>query len=345
MRRQFHQLQRNPSAMEIELSRQSSSTNDDQPRIDPRYSGLQITRDRKRTSERQEIAEIRRQARLSEPSTSSGIIPETLSETIPEERYAPERQDSTDSDQLQLLSPHRSDPTNQPGGAGESANWIENVGINNDHAHQHHMNPISFLTGLLGGISNLPTPPQNGDQPSPSESNASENGVQSSIDVNMGRFPHGAIVVRTVQPGPNGSIIVRMRVISLDELIGRQGGENNNNNENQPGQPGQEGPMSLFGTLMGLLGGFPGAQERGLDKEALEGLPLVKYDNEMFKNVEEESKSCPICLEHFEDGNEVRFLWCIHRFHKNCVDQWLEKHTTCPICKKDYSEAEKASFE
>jgi len=359
MNRQNSRLPRNGSAMELELSRQSSSSTDNnQPRIDPRFSGLQITRDNKRTSERQEIAEMRRQSRL--PGTSSIIQQE--SDPIPEERV-PERQDSGDSDgQLQLLSPHRSDPTTNNSQTQSQAfsNWIESLGNHDEHptgpenSHRAHVNPFAFLSGLLGGISRITHPNQdnNGNSPQqttneqPNASNGglseNENGNPNPFENDMSRFPHGAIIVRTVQPGPNGSIIVRMRVLSLDELLGRQ--EGTEIEPGQPGQPGQSGPagpLGIFGALLGMLSGFHGMEERGLEKETLDSLPLVTYNKEMFKNVDEESKSCPICLEQFEDGNEVRFLWCIHRFHKNCVDQWLDKHTTCPICKKDYSECEK----
>jgi len=42
-------------------------------------------------------------------------------------------------------------------------------------------------------------------------------------------------------------------------------------------------------------------------------------------------------MEDFEDGESVKFLLCTHRFHEKCIDPWLEKNTTCPICKKDFS--------
>jgi len=82
-----------------------------------------------------------------------------------------------------------------------------------------------------------------------------------------------------------------------------------------------------------------------LEKEALDDLPVVTYDSEAFKNVDAESKRCPICFDDYEDGQELRYLWCLHRFHKNCVDQWLGNHTTCPVCKKDYSDAKQSTFE
>jgi hypothetical protein len=44
--------------------------------------------------------------------------------------------------------------------------------------------------------------------------------------------------------------------------------------------------------------------------------------------------SCPICLEDFEEGDQLRGLSCGHYFHLPCVDPWLTtKNAVCPMCK------------
>lgn len=47
-----------------------------------------------------------------------------------------------------------------------------------------------------------------------------------------------------------------------------------------------------------------------------------------------ENKSCCICLEDFGAGEEQRTLPCFHRFHKTCIDTWLRRNGTCPVCKQ-----------
>eukprot|EP00257_Ricinus_communis_P014071 XP_015571661.1 E3 ubiquitin-protein ligase ATL42 [Ricinus communis] len=43
---------------------------------------------------------------------------------------------------------------------------------------------------------------------------------------------------------------------------------------------------------------------------------------------------CAVCLSKFEDIEVLRLLpRCKHAFHINCVDQWLEKHSSCPLCR------------
>ncbi len=32
----------------------------------------------------------------------------------------------------------------------------------------------------------------------------------------------------------------------------------------------------------------------------------------------------------FEDGDKVRIITCLHRFHIDCIKPWLEKNSTCP---------------
>ena len=45
--------------------------------------------------------------------------------------------------------------------------------------------------------------------------------------------------------------------------------------------------------------------------------------------------SCCICICEYEDEDEVRVLPCKHSFHADCVDQWLQLNSTCPLCKRD----------
>ncbi|CAG8625198.1 1042_t:CDS:2, partial [Acaulospora morrowiae] len=49
---------------------------------------------------------------------------------------------------------------------------------------------------------------------------------------------------------------------------------------------------------------------------------------------------CSICLSSYEDGEELRHLWCSHHFHKDCVDEWLSLNRRCPMCRMDVVEME-----
>ncbi|KAL1159596.1 hypothetical protein V6Z11_A07G007800 [Gossypium hirsutum] len=44
---------------------------------------------------------------------------------------------------------------------------------------------------------------------------------------------------------------------------------------------------------------------------------------------------CAVCLSKFDDIEIMRLLpKCKHGFHIDCIDQWLEKHSSCPLCRQ-----------
>lgn len=55
------------------------------------------------------------------------------------------------------------------------------------------------------------------------------------------------------------------------------------------------------------------------------------------------SPVCAICLEDFQDGQDLRIISCAHEFHKDCVDPWLLQHRTCPLCMHNIMGAERQS--
>ena len=46
----------------------------------------------------------------------------------------------------------------------------------------------------------------------------------------------------------------------------------------------------------------------------------------------EELRSCCVCLEDVCAGHAVRTLPCLHTFHAECAEQWLQKKKVCPLC-------------
>jgi len=51
--------------------------------------------------------------------------------------------------------------------------------------------------------------------------------------------------------------------------------------------------------------------------------------------LETNADCCAICLVDYEEGvSEIKTLPCGHAFDKECIDSWLEGHTTCPACRQ-----------
>ncbi|KAF6259952.1 hypothetical protein COO60DRAFT_947623 [Scenedesmus sp. NREL 46B-D3] len=46
-----------------------------------------------------------------------------------------------------------------------------------------------------------------------------------------------------------------------------------------------------------------------------------------------EPDCCSICLVELEAGEHVTVLPCMHFYHKECIDSWLNRNCTCPLCK------------
>ncbi|KAI3777542.1 hypothetical protein L1987_47342 [Smallanthus sonchifolius] len=71
---------------------------------------------------------------------------------------------------------------------------------------------------------------------------------------------------------------------------------------------------------------------RGLSKDSLRRLPChqISHETKPFQNI-----WCTICLQDIEVGEIARCLpRCQHTFHQTCVDTWLTRHRSCPICRR-----------
>ena len=45
------------------------------------------------------------------------------------------------------------------------------------------------------------------------------------------------------------------------------------------------------------------------------------------------NNNCVVCLTEFEIGDIISALPCCHVFHTKCIENWLQKELTCPVCK------------
>ncbi|XP_022882451.1 E3 ubiquitin-protein ligase ATL42-like [Olea europaea var. sylvestris] len=85
-----------------------------------------------------------------------------------------------------------------------------------------------------------------------------------------------------------------------------------------------------------------GSRASGIDKTVIESLPFFRFS--ALKGWRE-GLECAVCLSKFEDIEILRLLpKCKHAFHIDCVDQWLEKHSTCPLCRQKVSADDLSEF-
>ncbi|KAA0869746.1 hypothetical protein EYC94_26230, partial [Enterobacter hormaechei] len=71
---------------------------------------------------------------------------------------------------------------------------------------------------------------------------------------------------------------------------------------------------------------------RGLSGDSLKKLPR----HMIVKGTKAENTCCTICLQDIVVGDIARSLpHCRHTFHLICVDKWLVKNDSCPICRQN----------
>jgi len=73
-----------------------------------------------------------------------------------------------------------------------------------------------------------------------------------------------------------------------------------------------------------------GFVSKGASKELVEQLPTSKFHGTTDAN--KSSSCCNICLNDFEEGDDIRSLPCFHFFHRQEIDKWLAQKDSCPVC-------------
>ncbi|KAJ3673728.1 hypothetical protein LUZ60_005720 [Juncus effusus] len=74
----------------------------------------------------------------------------------------------------------------------------------------------------------------------------------------------------------------------------------------------------------------------GLDQSVLETFPIMEYSAVKKLETVKGPLECAVCLSEFTNDESLRLLpGCCHVFHPDCIDNWLESHITCPVCRAD----------
>lgn len=100
--------------------------------------------------------------------------------------------------------------------------------------------------------------------------------------------------------------------------------------------------LQVLQSEMESSNGGRGAQpSRALDPSIIDHLPVRTFQpppsSSSSNNRGEVASSCTICLCPFEAGDQVKTLPCLHLYHTECIDRWLQRSSICPVCKHDVS--------
>ncbi|TYH80030.1 hypothetical protein ES332_D03G105300v1 [Gossypium tomentosum] len=75
---------------------------------------------------------------------------------------------------------------------------------------------------------------------------------------------------------------------------------------------------------------------KGLDSPTIKMYPTMVVD-ESLQLPKPTNNICPICLLEYKANDILRTIpSCAHYFHVHCIDEWLKRNATCPLCRNYY---------
>lgn len=74
---------------------------------------------------------------------------------------------------------------------------------------------------------------------------------------------------------------------------------------------------------------------KGLQRTMKDAIPSFQFNGGI--SVCEGDSQCIVCLIEYEQNDCLKQPVCKHIFHADCLDSWLDSHTTCPVCRTSLS--------
>mmetsp|Transcript_26827 Transcript_26827/g.29911 ORF Transcript_26827/g.29911 Transcript_26827/m.29911 type:complete len:464 (+) Transcript_26827:32-1423(+) len=86
---------------------------------------------------------------------------------------------------------------------------------------------------------------------------------------------------------------------------------------------------TLFAPILDPINNQRFKRKPPADPKAVENLPtiILTHDHALMGG------DCCVCLSSFSEGDEILLLPCKHSFCKECIQPWLRKHNSCPLCR------------
>ncbi|KAL6871494.1 hypothetical protein ACP4OV_014323 [Aristida adscensionis] len=93
--------------------------------------------------------------------------------------------------------------------------------------------------------------------------------------------------------------------------------------------------MSLLSTpFMDNNDLFETGSTGGMSGDLIDKIPKIRFSDANNPRRETDDSCCSVCLQDFGAQQFVRVLpQCQHIFHVRCIDNWLHRHASCPLCR------------
>lgn len=93
---------------------------------------------------------------------------------------------------------------------------------------------------------------------------------------------------------------------------------------------GSDGPLPTLAEMFET----GSASFKGMAAAAIAELPATTVTERQAQAAVQSNAGCSVCLQDFEAGQRARSLpGCGHTFHLPCIDGWLCRHASCPLCR------------
>ena len=90
------------------------------------------------------------------------------------------------------------------------------------------------------------------------------------------------------------------------------------------------GPGGLDAILTQMMDQLEGGGPPPCRRETIDAIPSIKVTADHIKA----EADCSVCQDRFQDKEKASCLPCLHLFHKDCIEPWLQLHNACPVCRK-----------
>ena len=79
---------------------------------------------------------------------------------------------------------------------------------------------------------------------------------------------------------------------------------------------------------------YPDGSKANISVKSNPKITFKNVDEELYSSLKKSETLCSICIEGFELNHEIGTTECQHIYHKDCLGQWYNKNSSCPMCRK-----------
>ena len=129
----------------------------------------------------------------------------------------------------------------------------------------------------------------------------------------------------------------------INEIVQKEKKENKENKENKELKKNENSINNSFEDQIAIK-----AIEEQIANEIRKNIPKNKYKEEYNNNNSKLDKietiefnidnalffQCGVCMDTFQDRENLKRLSCGHIYHKECLNQWIQNNNYCQLCAK-----------